>query len=45
MVVTDAVDLVVSIINQVMPYAIAFGIARVLVRIFLKAAFGGRLDL
>lgn len=42
---SDAIDLVVFVITECMPYAIAFGIARVLARIFLKAAFGGRLDL
>ena len=41
----EAIDLCVAIVQEVIPFAVAFGITRVIVRIFLGGAFKGRIDL
>ena len=41
----DAIALCVSIVSEVLPYSIAFGVTRMIVKIFLGAAFGGRLEI
>lgn len=42
---TEAIALCVDIVQSAIPFAVAFGITRIIVRAFLSAAFTGRIKL
>lgn len=42
---SDAIALCVVVVQEVIPFAVAFGITRVLCKVFLGGAFKGRINL
>lgn len=40
----DAIDLYTMIVEAAIPYAIVFALGNLIVKTFLRAAFGGRLE-
>lgn len=42
---SEAISLCVAIVEQVIPFAVAFGVTRIIVKIFLGGAFKGRINL